>query len=206
MPGVASGVGALRKIPCAFCGAFFSYPGAFGRACTEECSSALSRREEDQRHVLAAHKERAQTEKFQQRLEIKSNHWTPRRRFTTRGKKTTKKYVKLLEKEIQRIRTNKAAKSNPRLWGFYGTRGWRQVRYRVLKNHGRKCSACGTQKGAMHVDHIKPRAKFPELELVEANLQILCADCNIGKGAWDQTDWRKNSAAAGVRTLYGERK
>ena len=23
------------------------------------------------------------------------------------------------------------------------------------------------------------------------NLQILCSDCNAGKGNWDQTDWRK---------------
>lgn len=23
-----------------------------------------------------------------------------------------------------------------------------------------------------------------------SNLQVLCADCNLGKGAWDATDWR----------------
>src|SRR5262249_39926358 len=39
-------------------------------------------------------------------------------------------------------------------------------------------------------DHIKPRSKFPELELELGNLQVLCADCNLGKRAWDQTDWR----------------
>ena len=28
------------------------------------------------------------------------------------------------------------------------------------------------------------------LELQLTNLQMLCADCNVGKGAWDETDWR----------------
>ena len=42
----------------------------------------------------------------------------------------------------------------------------------------------------MNVDHIKPRKKFPELALVEDNLQVLCGACNHGKGNWDQTNWR----------------
>lgn len=36
----------------------------------------------------------------------------------------------------------------------------------------------------------KPPSKFPDLALVLANLQILCEDCNLGKMARDQTDWR----------------
>lgn len=42
----------------------------------------------------------------------------------------------------------------------------------------------------MHVDHIKPRSKYPELELEFTNLQILCADCNLGKRNHDSIDWR----------------
>lgn len=42
----------------------------------------------------------------------------------------------------------------------------------------------------MHVDHIKPRSKYPALELVLSNLQVLCEDCNLGKLAHDETDWR----------------
>lgn len=42
----------------------------------------------------------------------------------------------------------------------------------------------------LHVDHVKPRHFFPELALEITNLQVLCEDCNKGKGAWDQTDWR----------------
>lgn len=74
--------------------------------------------------------------------------------------------------------------------GFYGSRSWYQLRYRAIKVYGRVCAACRTTEGEMHVDHIKPRSKFPELSLEISNLQVLCASCNIGKGAWDHTDWR----------------
>jgi 5-methylcytosine-specific restriction endonuclease McrA len=76
---------------------------------------------------------------------------------------------------------------------FYATEEWRRVRYQVLKLHGGCCQCCGARGGRgspLHVDHIRPRSIYPELELEITNLQVLCADCNIGKGAWDQTDWR----------------
>lgn len=76
---------------------------------------------------------------------------------------------------------------------FYESREWRELRYRALKAYGRRCMCCGaTPEGGavMHVDHIKPRSKYPKLALVISNLQILCGACNEGKGAWDQTDFR----------------
>lgn len=77
---------------------------------------------------------------------------------------------------------------------FYLARRWRTLRYEALKIHGAACQCCGgTAKSTgrpMHVDHIKPRSKFPELELTLSNLQVLCEDCNMGKGGHDQTDWR----------------
>ena len=42
----------------------------------------------------------------------------------------------------------------------------------------------------IHVDHIKPRSKYPHLALVFENMQILCEDCNLGKSNVDATDWR----------------
>lgn len=63
----------------------------------------------------------------------------------------------------------------------------------ALKKYGPVCMCCGAspQTGAVvNVDHVKPRKLFPELALVLENLQILCHDCNHGKGNWDQTDWR----------------
>lgn len=70
---------------------------------------------------------------------------------------------------------------------------WRKLRMEALIKHGRRCACCGAtpMTGAvMNVDHIKPRKLFPELALDINNLQVLCHECNHGKGNWDQTDWR----------------
>lgn len=70
---------------------------------------------------------------------------------------------------------------------------WRTVRMQALIKYGRKCQCCGASPSdgaVMNVDHIKPRKTHPELALTLNNLQILCHECNHGKGNWDQTDWR----------------
>jgi 5-methylcytosine-specific restriction endonuclease McrA len=70
---------------------------------------------------------------------------------------------------------------------------WRRLRMVVLKKFGARCQCCGSSAYdgvRIHVDHVKPRRKFPELALVESNLQVLCEVCNHGKGSWDDTDWR----------------
>ncbi|MCO5072073.1 MAG: HNH endonuclease [Rhizobiaceae bacterium] len=83
---------------------------------------------------------------------------------------------------------------------FYLSWEWRRLRMEVLKEYGRRCMCCGAVPSdkAMHgarvrivVDHIKPLAKFWELRLDRTNLQVLCDECNKGKGAWDQTDHRE---------------
>jgi len=65
---------------------------------------------------------------------------------------------------------------------------------KVLTKRGARCECCGASPKdgvtIINVDHIKPRRDFPELALVESNLQVLCDACNHGKGNWDQTDWR----------------
>ncbi len=52
--------------------------------------------------------------------------------------------------------------------------------------------ACGRKPPIViiNVDHIKPRHTFPELELDPDNLQVLCADCNLGKGCKYKDDLR----------------
>jgi 5-methylcytosine-specific restriction endonuclease McrA len=53
--------------------------------------------------------------------------------------------------------------------------------------------ACGRgpKQGVwLNVDHIKPRKTHPHLALSVENCQILCSECNKGKGNWDETDWR----------------
>lgn len=76
---------------------------------------------------------------------------------------------------------------------FYKTNAWKYLRMQVLIKYKATCQCCGASKktGAIiHVDHIKPRSKFPLLALDFDNLQVLCADCNVGKLNIDQTDWR----------------
>lgn len=73
---------------------------------------------------------------------------------------------------------------------FYRTKAWIELRYKVLVKYGRVCQCCGQIGGQIHVDHIKPRSKYPELELEINNLQVLCERCNIGKSNKDVTDWR----------------
>lgn len=70
---------------------------------------------------------------------------------------------------------------------------WRKLRMVALKKYGPRCQCCGATPATgatINVDHIKPRKLFPELALDVDNLQILCHECNHGKGNWDQTDWR----------------
>jgi 5-methylcytosine-specific restriction endonuclease McrA len=68
------------------------------------------------------------------------------------------------------------------------------VRYRVLlKYRDKPCMAygCGPKQGVwLNVDRLKPRKTHPHLALSVSNCQILCSDCNKGKGNWDDTDWR----------------
>lgn len=70
---------------------------------------------------------------------------------------------------------------------------WRKIRLEALLKHGRKCLCCGAspKTGAvLNVDHIKPRKTHPELALMLSNLQVLCHECNHGKGNWLTHDFR----------------
>lgn len=82
---------------------------------------------------------------------------------------------------------------------FYNGWDWRTLRYSVLKERGRRCECCGATPSdtdlngnpvKIIVDHIKPISRYWHLRLDKTNLQILCDECNQGKGAWDETDWR----------------
>ncbi|WP_434670333.1 HNH endonuclease [Klebsiella sp. B345] len=77
---------------------------------------------------------------------------------------------------------------------FYNSREWRALRYQALKKYGGACSACGRSAAkhgvVIHVDHIKPRSKYPHLALRLDNLQLLCHECNLAKGNRDEIKWR----------------
>lgn len=111
---------------------------------------------------------------------------------TERARKAEAKYVRA------KIKPRKKSKpsANPKIQKsdrFYESLNWRQLRMVVLKNCDGRCMCCGASAKdgiRIHVDHIKPRSTHPHLELALDNMQVLCEDCNIGKGGWDDTDWR----------------
>ena len=82
----------------------------------------------------------------------------------------------------------------PEYKDFYKSANWKALRYLALTMNGGCCECCGARASdgvRLHVDHIKPRSRYQWLELRLDNLQILCEDCNMGKGSWDETDWKQ---------------
>jgi 5-methylcytosine-specific restriction endonuclease McrA len=77
---------------------------------------------------------------------------------------------------------------------FLHSKAWKRLRYQALKLHGNKCQCCGASPSigaVLNVDHILPRRLFPESALQIENLQVLCGDCNEGKGNWDMTSFKE---------------
>lgn len=76
---------------------------------------------------------------------------------------------------------------------FYESHEWKALRLQVLIHYGHICMKCGctAPQKEMHVDHIKPRHRYRQLELDFNNLQVLCKECNLEKGGHDETDYRK---------------
>lgn len=87
----------------------------------------------------------------------------------------------------------RSSRIDPNSPEFLESYEWRSLRMEVLAKYGPVCMCCGATREdgeKMHVDHIKPRRKRPDLALIFDNLQVLCGTCNHGKGNWDETDWR----------------
>ena len=78
---------------------------------------------------------------------------------------------------------------------FLSTHQWKRTRMKALTLYGNTCECCGASPntGAMIcVDHIKPRSLYPHLALDINNLQILCEECNSGKGNAFAVCWRES--------------
>ena len=133
----------------------------------------------------------------------KERHQECIKRNPDHGKKKLSKKERKLQKRIKRlqkqastpVQKKKSYQNNDvNSKEFLQSYEWRTVRMVALKRDGARCACCGVspKNGAiMNVDHIKPRRTHPHLTLDSNNLQVLCADCNHGKGNWDETDWRK---------------
>lgn len=84
---------------------------------------------------------------------------------------------------------------------FLLSREWIAVRMVALERGGGRCACCGRTAHdgiIINVDHIKNRLKHPELALTVDNLQLLCNECNRGKGNKFSTDWRRKPAPSNV--------
>lgn len=75
---------------------------------------------------------------------------------------------------------------------FYASWEWRRLSYDTKLDRGRTCECCGASAPQVRIctDHIKPLRNHWNLRLDKNNLQILCEDCNMGKGSRDETDFR----------------
>jgi len=113
-------------------------------------------------------------------LESRKETRAPKERFT-------KSYANEIfnKKKRKNKHRKKRIKDN-----FYRSEKWLALRYQALKKYGRVCALCRTESGEMHVDHIKPRSKYRNLEYDFSNLQILCKQCNLGKSNQDDEDFR----------------
>lgn len=82
---------------------------------------------------------------------------------------------------------------------------WRLLRYEVLKERGARCEFCGAtaDDSRIEVDHIKPISKYWNLRLDKSNLQVLCRECNQGKGNRYVDDWRGCGETVVFKNLKG---
>lgn len=79
---------------------------------------------------------------------------------------------------------------------FYASWEWKRLRYDYLKGKERRCECCGARPSdgvRIVVDHIKPIRHYWHLRFEKSQLQMLCDDCNMGKGSRDETDWREQN-------------
>lgn len=103
------------------------------------------------------------------------------------------KVDKFVEREKAETRSPLGAMVRPSLLQiseFYESRAWRRLAYETKLRDGRRCACCGAspKDGARIVsDHIQPLRLRWDLRLEPSNIQILCNDCNLGKGSWDET-------------------
>ena len=114
---------------------------------------------------------------------------------------------RLTQKQRAAWRKAQKARAKVLIPEFYRSIEWKRLRYDALVKYGNRCQCCGASPKdgvRLNVDHIKPRRKFPSLALDIANLQVLCAGCNAGKGNRDE-DWREPVQTADVISMSFER-
>lgn len=85
---------------------------------------------------------------------------------------------------------------------------WVKRRFRGSHFRGAHCAHCRKwfRRGEIHIDHIKPRSKHPQLAFALSNLQFLCAQCNSTKSAYDGDDWKREITRRKRAKTTGQRR
>jgi 5-methylcytosine-specific restriction endonuclease McrA len=102
-------------------------------------------------------------------------------------------YITRFSRQLNRTKKLPNSKQRSKIKDFYNSKQWKELRYTALRMSEGRCQICGAtaQDGVrIHVDHIKPRSKYPELELDLDNLQVACEDCNYGKMNYDEFNFK----------------
>lgn len=108
-----------------------------------------------------------------------------------RGDAAAKRW--LADNPTSMFKPPKKAGAGRRRSSFYATEEWKRLRYDALAKSNGRCCLCGrgSHDGAvLRVDHIEAISVAPHRKTDPGNLQVLCNDCNWGKGNRDDTDWR----------------
>lgn len=90
--------------------------------------------------------------------------------------------------------TGECVECMPPDYEFMLSSEWRALRRQVFATYGYECMKCKAHECLLHIDHIKPRSKYPELQNDFNNLQVLCAICNIKKSDKEIVDYRPKSS------------
>jgi len=93
------------------------------------------------------------------------------------------------QKRKQRKERKKRKEKGYRTFGLNDKR-WQNLRRRVFNAYGKVCMKCGSTD-ELHVDHIKPKSKYPKLAYDFDNLQVLCKTCNYEKSNKTCDDFRE---------------
>ncbi|MBN2629097.1 MAG: HNH endonuclease [Rhodobacteraceae bacterium] len=61
------------------------------------------------------------------------------------------------------------------------TKRWKILRAAILERDGYACVDCGTRRGRLEIDHIKPVRTHPELAFQPGNCAVRCQPCHTRK-------------------------
>jgi 5-methylcytosine-specific restriction endonuclease McrA len=95
-------------------------------------------------------------------------------------------------------------KENPETCFYLGD-DWRFLRRIVFRLYGKWCMKCNATND-LHIDHIKPKSKYPHLSLRVDNLQVLCKHCNEEKSNINEDDFRTDAHLRILKEFAKERK